>query len=205
VKPQPSGSDDRSGVAVFPRRQDSRIVRELTLHMPMLALLIWAAGIDLRSRRIPNWLNLLLIVSGFAQSFLPARTVSPGQSLLGMFVAAAVPFILFAIGAIGAGDVKLMAGIGTWLGPWPALGVLIVEKVLGLIIVLVQAAVQGRTRVLLRNSAVVTVNLLYVKDVGVDAVMKTGSGCRSISQPLPFAVPAFLAVVIVLVALGSHQ
>ena len=25
---------------------------------------------------------------------------------------------LYAIGGMGAGDVKLMAGVGAWLGPW---------------------------------------------------------------------------------------
>jgi prepilin peptidase CpaA len=168
----------------------------------MLVLLVVAAGIDLRSRRIPNWLNLLLILSGIAQSFLPNGTTTPGGSLLGLFAAALVPFLLFALGAVGGGDVKLMAGIGAWLGPIPAIAVLIVEKLLGLIIVLTQAAAQRRTSALLRNSAVLTANLLYVKDVGIEQVARTGRGCRSIDGPLPFAVPALLAVLLVL-AFGS--
>jgi prepilin peptidase CpaA len=179
-------------------------VRELCHYLPLLVLLILAAGIDLRSRRIPNWLNFLLILSGFAQSLLPARTITPAQSLLGMLVAASVPFVLFALGAVGGGDVKLMAGIGAWLGPMPALIVLVVEKVLGLIIVLTQATAQRRIPSLLRNSAILTANLLYVKDVGLEQVARTGRGCRSIDGPLPFAVPTLLAVVLVL-AFGSHR
>src|SRR5690348_840469 len=38
--------------------------------MPMFALLVWAVVIDLRSRRIPNWLTAALAVSGLAQSFI---------------------------------------------------------------------------------------------------------------------------------------
>ena len=170
---------------------------------PLLLLLIWAAVIDWRERRIPNWLNAALIVGGLAQSFCGAHVVSPWQSVLGLFTGAALPFVLFAIGAAGAGDVKLMAGIGAWLGPSGALAVYVIEKVLGLVIVLSQAAWQGRTRVLLRNSAVVAVNLLYVKDVGVEHAAQTGRSCRSVDRPLPFAVPALAATVLVVIHLAG--
>jgi len=173
-------------------------------YLPLVVLLAWAAVIDVRQRRIPNWLTLLLILSGFAQSFLGTRTVSPPWSLLGILAAAALPFALFAIGALGGGDVKLMAGVGAWLGPTPALAVFVIEKVVGLIIVVTQAAIQGRTRVLLRNSAVVTMNLLYVRQVGLEHAAQTGRGCRSVDRPLPFAVPALIAVLLVVLRLGSQ-
>ena len=169
---------------------------------PLLLLLLWAAVIDWRERRIPNWLNAALIADGLAQSFCGAHVVGPWQSVTGLFVGAALPFVLFLIGAAGAGDVKLMAGIGAWLGPYGALAVYVVEKVLGLVIVLSQAAWQGRTRVLLRNSAVVTMNLLYVKQVGIEHAARTGRSCRSVDRPLPFAVPAFVATVLVVIHLA---
>src|ERR1700676_4153784 len=96
---------------------------------PLLLLLTVAAYIDMRERRIPNWLNLLIILSGIAQSFFATRLVWPGVLILGVFVGAAIPFVLFAIGALGAGDVKLMAGVGAWVGPIPSLIVFVVEKV----------------------------------------------------------------------------
>jgi prepilin peptidase CpaA len=172
---------------------------------PLLALLCWAAVVDLRERRIPNWLNLLLILSGVAQSLIPGHWLTPAQSLLGLFAAALVPFLLFALGAMGAGDVKLMAGIGAWLGPGPGIAVLIVEKVIGLTIVLLQAASERRMGVLLRNSAVVVVNLLHVKEVGLEHATQTGRACRSVARPLPFAVPVLMAVVLVLWRLGGRR
>ena len=178
------------------------MLHALLTYLPLLVLMTWAAAIDLRQRRIPNWLTVLLMLSGIAQSFLPARTVTPFESILGVIAGAAIPFVLFAIGAVGGGDVKLMAGVGAWLGPWAAFAVFVVEKVIGLMIVLGQAAWQGRTRVLLRNSAVVAVNLLYVKDVGLEHATRTGRESRSIDKPLPFAVPALIAVVLVIFRLG---
>ena len=165
---------------------------------PLLVLMTVAAFIDLRERRIPNWLNLLMILSGIVQSCFATRLVGPGMSVLGLFAGAAIPFILFAIGALGAGDVKLMAGVGAWVGPMPALMVFVVEKVVGLIIVLVQAAVQGRTQLLFRNSALVAINLFHVREVGIEHVSATGRSARSIDRPLPYAVPALIAVLIVL-------
>ena len=181
------------------------MLHALVGNAPLLALLGWAAAIDLRHRRIPNWLTVLMMVSGLAQSFLPGRGVTPGAALLGLLAGAAIPFVLFAIGAMGGGDVKLMAGIGAWLGPAPAFAVLVVEKLLGLIIVLTQAAMEGRMRVLLRNSAVLAVNLLYVREVGLEHATWTGRECRSVSRPLPFAVPALIAVVLVILRIGSQR
>jgi prepilin peptidase CpaA len=169
----------------------------------MLLLMGWAAVIDWRERRIPNWINGLLIAGGLVQSCFALHTVTPGQSVLGLLVGAALPFALFVLGAAGAGDVKLMAGAGAWLGPQGALALYVIEKILGLLIVVTQAAWQGRTRVLLRNSAVVAVNLLYVREVGVEHASQTGRSCRSVDRPLPFAVPALAAAVLVVLHLAS--
>lgn len=177
---------------------------QLINYAPLLALVGWAAVVDLRERRIPNWLTLLLILGGMARSFMAASAVGPGASVLGIFAGAAIPLALFAIGAMGGGDVKLMAGVGAWLGPWPVLAVLVVEKVIGLAIVLVQSAVQGKTRALLHNSAVVAVNLVHIRDVGVDHVSGTGRACRSVARPLPFAVPTLLAVVVVVLSQATR-
>jgi prepilin peptidase CpaA len=170
---------------------------------PLLALLCWAAIIDFRERRIPNWLNLLLILSGIGQSLMPGSVLTLWQSMLGLAAAAVVPFLLFALGALGAGDVKLMAGVGAWLGPVPAVVVLIVEKVIGLTIVIAQAASQRRMRVLFRNSAVLAVNFLHVQDIGLEQTARTGRACRSVERPLPFAVPVLIAVVLVVVRVGG--
>jgi prepilin peptidase CpaA len=165
---------------------------------PVIALLVWAAVIDVRERRIPNWLTGLLIFGGLGQSFMDTHTVSIGDSVLGLFTAASVPLALFVLGAMGGGDVKLMAGLGAWMGPAPAMGVLVIEKVIGLILVLVQAAREGRLQALFRNSVVLTANVLHVRDIGVENVARNGQRYRSVARPLPFAVPTLAAVIVVL-------
>ena len=47
-------------------------------------------------------------------------------SLAGMGVGLISLLPLYAIGGMGAGDVKLMAGLGAWMGPWLTLGAFVV-------------------------------------------------------------------------------
>jgi prepilin peptidase CpaA len=173
-------------------------VDRLLPFLPLTALLLWAAVEDLRTRRIRNWLTFSLLLSGTAQSFLPGRTVSPGAAALGALAGFGLPFVLFAIGALGGGDVKLMAGLGAWVGPGPILAIFAVEAVIGMLLVLGQAAASGRLRLLARNSALVAINVLHVNELGVEHTSRTGRSCRSVERPLPFAVPVFAATLIVL-------
>src|ERR1051326_9399639 len=81
-------------------------------------LVVIAAVIDIRSRRIPNWLTLSGIILGFALNTLLAYPW-PLEGLknagLGMLFAFAVYFVLYLIHAMGAGDVKLIAAVGAIL------------------------------------------------------------------------------------------
>jgi prepilin peptidase CpaA len=168
----------------------------LLMLVPMLALLAWAAVQDAATRRIPNWLSFSLILSGLLHGWTSNGSAGLSQSLLGMLSAFGLMLVLYALRAVGGGDVKLLAGVGAWLGAWAAIQVFAMEAVIGMIIVLIQAQRQGRLRTLFRNSAVLAINLAHVSDVGVDHVSNTGQSCRSVDRPLPYAVPVCLAVFI---------
>ena len=163
---------------------------------PMLALLAWAALVDLRSRRIPNWLTFTLILSGIIVNFSFGGPITAGQALLGFLVGFGLPLVLFVLGAIGGGDVKLLAGVGAWMGPEVVLKVFAIAAIVGAVIVLFQAMVQGRGRILMRNSAVLAVNMAHLGDVGLDHVRETGQSSRSVDRPLPYAVPVLIAMAI---------
>jgi prepilin peptidase CpaA len=170
----------------------------LLICAPMLALTALAAVIDARSRRIPNWVTFTMILSGLAIAISGLGIVSTWQALGGMGVGFGLTIILFAVGALGGGDVKLLAGIGAWLGPEAALKVFVLEAIIGAIIVITQALAQGRFRKLLRNSAVLAVSMAHAGDLGMDHVRATGQSSRSIDRPLPYAVPVLIAVSLLL-------
>jgi len=80
-------------------------------------LLVLAAGWDIASYTIPNFLQISLLVSFVA--FVVATGMAPsviGAHMLAGFVGFAVGFTLFALGYIGGGDAKLFACITLWLG-----------------------------------------------------------------------------------------
>ncbi len=168
--------------------------------VPLLAMLTWAAVEDARVRRIRNWLTLSLLLSGIAHQAVTGGGGGIAWSLAGVGAGFALTVFPFAVGAWGAGDVKLMAGVGAWVGPGGVLAVFLAEAVIGMVIVVAQAAAAGRLRTLSRNSLVLAVNLVHVRQVGLDHARATGLACRSVDRPLPYAVPTGLAVLLLAAA-----
>jgi prepilin peptidase CpaA len=84
----------------------------------LVAMLLAAMAIDLRSRRIPNWLSYGGAVAGLAIS-----VVSTGagphflQAVAGLLAGLGLLLPLHMLRVLGAGDVKLMAAAGAFLGP----------------------------------------------------------------------------------------
>lgn len=87
--------------------------------LALFALLAVAAVSDWRSYRIPNWLTFGGALFALVYGTLAARTPAVGAASafggLGIGFAAMVPF--YVIGIMGAGDVKLMAMAGAFIGP----------------------------------------------------------------------------------------
>jgi prepilin peptidase CpaA len=164
---------------------------------PLFVLLFVAAVIDARHRRIPNWLTFGLLLAGLGRAIAFGSTGSIENSLLGILVGGSIPLVLFAISALGGGDVKLLAAVGAWIGPGPVFTVFCVEAVVGLVIVLVQATAQRRTTALFRNSAIIAANFACASEVGLDHAIEAGKSCRSVNRPLPYAVPLLVAVAVV--------
>jgi len=82
----------------------------------LLAVAGLAAIIDVRSRRIPNWLSLSAFVAGLVLHAAGGRA-GLITALFGSGLALLIYVPLFAVQALGAGDVKLMAALGAILGP----------------------------------------------------------------------------------------
>jgi prepilin peptidase CpaA len=164
--------------------------------LPLLLMLVWAAVVDLRERKIRNWLTFSMLFAGVVQSLLPFSHVGILQSLAGFAVGFAIPFVLFVLGAVGGGDVKLLAAVGAWVGPVASFKISCLQAIIGMLIVLGQAAWQGRLFKLGRNSAMLAVNLIHLDQVGLEHATLTGQACRSVDRPLPFAVPVLVAVVV---------
>src|SRR3954466_2040420 len=80
-------------------------------------LVLVAAGYDIRYRRIPNWLVLAGIVTGFAWNVFSSGWSGLGHAAAGFGLGLALYFPLYLLRARGAGDVKLLAAVGAIVGP----------------------------------------------------------------------------------------
>lgn len=79
------------------------------------SVLVVAAAIDGWKLKVPNWITFPLVISGWIYSGLAYGWAGLGWSLLGTLVGLVCLLPLYAIGGMGAGDVKLLAGVGAWL------------------------------------------------------------------------------------------
>jgi prepilin peptidase CpaA len=176
------------------------------MQAPLVVLLLIAAMTDVRLRLIPNWLTITLLVTGIVQSFTPLHLISPSQALLGAVVGLAVPLVLHMLGGLAAGDVKLLCGIGAWVGPRSILLVLAAAALAGLILVLIQCLIQGRLGILLRNTALLVLSLINLPRLGLRQVIETGQRCQSAKRPMPYAVTVLVGTLglMVLSMLRSH-
>ncbi|HEV7300927.1 MAG TPA: A24 family peptidase [Tepidisphaeraceae bacterium] len=166
----------------------------------MFAVLIWAAIEDVRTRRIRNTLTLTLALAGIAQSFWMVGTVSPVGSILGLLVGFSLGLSLFLLGGMGGGDVKLLAAVGAWMGPWGVLYTMVGAAIVALVIVLFNATRDGQLASLFRSAAVLVSRSIYARPTNPRQAFEVGMAHVSVGRPLPYAVPvlaASLAVAII--------
>lgn len=106
--------------------------------------LIVAAVIDGYKLKVPNWLTFPMIVSGWIASGVLFGWTGLGWSLLGTVVGLGLLLPAYAVGGMGAGDVKLLAGLGAWAGGGLTFRAFAVSAVVGGIIALVMVLVRRK-------------------------------------------------------------
>lgn len=164
----------------------------LTAASALLALL--ACIEDVRTRRIPNWLTF-----GGAAVALGTYLVLDGPSGLafsgaGWAVGCAAFLPFFLLRGLGAGDVKLLAALGSWLGPanvvWVALYGALAGGVLAIVVLLWAGALR---------SAFANVGYLfyYWRTVGLGPV-PTLTLADAKNPRLPYALPIAVGLVVTL-------
>jgi prepilin peptidase CpaA len=105
----------------------------------LAAMLIVAATGDLRTRTIPNWLNGAIALAAVPFWIASGMALWPDVALQ-IAVALAV-FMLFALafrlGAMGGGDVKMVAALALWLPLGAVLKLLVIMSLAGGVLTLV--------------------------------------------------------------------
>lgn len=153
-----------------------------TWQFGLVGILVVALVTDLQSRKIYNWLTFPAILVGLLLGAVTGGFTGLQSSGIGLLVGSAVFLIGFLLGAMGAGDVKLMAAVGAWLG-WPtAIAAVLYVTVIGGLVSLGAAAANGTLRQLFRN--------IYWFFVGM--ILPGGKAQAAVAQsaapPIPYGV-----------------
>lgn len=150
----------------------------------LMALLGVAVWFDIKARRIPNWLVLTGLISSLGIQLLFSNGSASAWGL-GTLAGFGLFLPLYLVRATGAGDVKLMAMVGGFLGPAGATGVALTTLVAGGVLAIAVALRSGALRHTLAN----------VRFLMVDTMFKTlhGGSARIDAPPtsagnLPYAV-----------------
>ncbi|WP_233862508.1 A24 family peptidase [Paraburkholderia adhaesiva] len=126
------------------------------------AWVLIAASMDIVSRRIPNWLvGSGLVVALAVQIWLHGAAAGSLTWLAGAATgfAAFLPFYL--LRGMAAGDVKLMAMVGAWLGASAACNVVLATFIVGGIGSVLLVAGRGHLVRLLRNVRTLVLRTLF--------------------------------------------
>ena len=133
----------------------------------LASLLLLAALTDLRTRRIPNRLILTGLIASLALQMLAGGMAVMIAWSLGLLVGGSMFMLLYAIRAMGAGDVKLMAMAGAFLGPASAFGALLTTLVAGGMLALLVTLLNGSLRRTLSNVRMMAINTFFKTIQGI--------------------------------------
>ena len=107
------------------------------------AFLFFAVASDLRFHRIPNWLTLPALLVALLASPWVGATSGPLEAALGAALGLALLVGPYALGGMGAGDVKALMVLGAWLGPEATFGAAVWAVIAGGVFGLMMLALRG--------------------------------------------------------------
>ena len=157
-----------------------------------------ASWIDYSQRRVPNWLNLALILVGFCAQGFYFGISGLGAGALGMLTGFGLLIVPWMMHGMGAGDVKLMAAIGVWLGPLLTLYSFGLGAAIGGVTAMIMILSSGRFHMACAN-----LSIIMAKCTNRHTVFSEFGSAKSFgnsSQLLPYGVPLTAGTLIVLAA-----
>lgn len=147
--------------------------------------LVLAGVSDFYSLRIPNWLTALLAGAFFAVALIFGHHVDWWSHLVAGVAVFAGAAVLFTLGVMGGGDVKLMAATALWTGLGQLLPFLLLTALIGGAFAL---AILG-----LRHPIV---------QAGFLATLRRLPSFAQKNMPIPYGIPIAIAGILMAPSLG---
>jgi prepilin peptidase CpaA len=170
-----------------------------TILASLAVLLSAATWVDIKSHRIPNGLVLTGILIGtLGNGLFPAgfgfnSEVLPGGlgwwlAFKGMGYGLLLLLPFYFLRAMGAGDVKLMAMVGAYVGPGTVIGVVVSTFAIGGVMALMLAARTGMLRRMLENVRLQVFGLMIKSSAGQLPSMDKESAMPQLKMPYALAI-----------------
>ena len=157
-----------------------------------------ASWIDYSQRRVPNWLNAALLAAGITVQACYFGTSGLSAAILGMLTGFGLLIVPWLMHGMGAGDVKLMAAIGAWMGPLLTLYSFALGAVIGGVAAVVMISASGRLRMACANLGVILTKCTSRQTMFTEFGSAKSFG--SSSQLLPYGVPLSAGTIVILAA-----
>jgi prepilin peptidase CpaA len=156
--------------------------------------LIVAAVIDGKKLKVPNYITFPMILSGWVFNTAVMGWEGLGLSLLGTLVGLGLLLPAYAIGGMGAGDVKLLAGVGAWVGSGVTFYAFCVSAIVGGVIAVAMVVLQrGWTKH--KNQFLMILN--EIATVGSPSELATIAAERKSSMMLlPYGIPIAIGTIL---------
>jgi len=166
------------------------VAQNLTEHWTVWLVsitLVVAAVIDGWKLKVPNWLTFPMVLSGWIYSAVFFGWDGLGWSLTGTAVGLGLLLPAYAIGGMGAGDVKLLAGVGAWMWGTVTFYAFCVSAIVGGIIALVMIAARRKWLHHTRQMLTIAMEIFVVRDPSQLAAMAAERKSRM--TLLPYGIP----------------
>lgn len=174
------------------------------LKIALITLVLTAAGYDFRFRRIPNWLNLSGVVIGLGLNTMLYREHGLNMAVLGLLIPLLVYIPLYFLRAMGAGDAKLMAAVGSIAGPQNWIIILFCTALAGGAIALAVAAKKARLRQTLGNTAVLAGDLMRFHSPAANHPELDVRSPRSVRLPHGVSIAVGSMISLIFPLLSAH-
>jgi prepilin peptidase CpaA len=149
--------------------------------------LVVAAVIDGYKLKVPNWITFPMIAGGWLASGLMFGWAGLGWSLVGTAVGLGLLLPAYAIGGMGAGDVKLLAGVGAWVGAGLTFRAFVVSAMVGGLIALVMVVYRRRWGHHKNQFLMILSEILILRDP--EQLSKIAADRKSTMMLLPYGIP----------------
>ena len=174
----------------------SDLANSIATNWPIWAVttfLIVGAVIDGVELRVPNWLTLPMVAAGWIYSTTCFGWDGLAWSLVGTGVGLGLLLPAYAIGGMGAGDVKMLADVGAWVYGWNTFYAFCASTIVGAVIAVIMVLCSGRIQKHYNQFMVIFTEILTLRDP--EKLATIAADRKPSMMLLPYGIPIAIGTI----------